>query len=247
MKTKLLVATTGLLCLALSLYAQDPGKNGSASTIPAPAAITAETTPADLAKAAFIAQGGEKFRSVQNMLLRGSVQLYAPNSVQSIPGSFSLVTAGDKMRMEVDARPAIVFKQIFDGQNSYSSMPGVQPPPFSRFGLVALAKFDQPGVTVSALPDKKKQRGFRIADADGYTTDYYLDPKTGRVISFMFLFEGITGAMETSKFKEMEGVLVPWSFSQRFEMPQGAFFAEFSVKEVKLNQTLGDDAFAIPR
>jgi hypothetical protein len=39
---------------------------------------------------------------------------------------------------------------------------------------------------------------------------------------------------------------VPWSFSQRFEMPQGAFFAEFSVKDVKLNQTLGDDAFAMP-
>jgi hypothetical protein len=27
----------------------------------------------------------------------------------------------------------------------------------------------------------------------------------------------------------------------------GAFFAEFSVKEVKLNQQLGEDAFAIPR
>jgi hypothetical protein len=30
-------------------------------------------------------------------------------------------------------------------------------------------------------------------------------------------------------------------------MPQGAFFAEYNVKEVKLNQTLGEDAFAIPR
>jgi hypothetical protein len=30
-------------------------------------------------------------------------------------------------------------------------------------------------------------------------------------------------------------------------MPMGAFFAEFNVKEVKLNQQLGEDAFAIPR
>jgi hypothetical protein len=30
-------------------------------------------------------------------------------------------------------------------------------------------------------------------------------------------------------------------------MPQGPFFAEYTVKEVKLNQTLGDDAFAIPK
>ena len=34
-------------------------------------------------------------------------------------------------------------------------------------------------------------------------------------------------------------MLIPFSFSQRFEMPQGAFFAEYNVKEVKLNQTLG--------
>jgi len=27
----------------------------------------------------------------------------------------------------------------------------------------------------------------------------------------------------------------------------GAFFAEFSAKEVKINQPLGDDAFGIPR
>ena len=52
---------------------------------------------------------------------------------------------------------------------------------------------------------------------------------------------------ENSKFKEVEGVLVPVSFSQKFEMPMGAFFAEFNVKEVKLNQQLGEDAFAIPR
>ena len=43
-------------------------------------------------RAALQAQGGEKFRNVQNMILRGSVQLYAPNSIQSIPGSFSIVT-----------------------------------------------------------------------------------------------------------------------------------------------------------
>jgi len=30
-------------------------------------------------------------------------------------------------------------------------------------------------------------------------------------------------------------------------MPQGAFFAEYTVKEVKLNQTLAEDAFTIPR
>lgn len=224
--------------------AKPAAENGAA----APAiTITPETTPKDLARAAFMAQGGEKFRTVQNMMLRGSVQLYPPNSVQSLPGSFSLVTAGDKLRMEIDARPAIVFKQIYDGEQSYSSLPNASIPPLTRFGWGALARFDQQGYQISALADKKKQRAFRIVDPEGYTTDYYLDPKTGRVMSFLIYYEGIVLGTEISKFKEVESVLVPVSFSQKFEMPMGAFFAEFNVKEVKLNQQLAEDAFAIPR
>ena len=225
-----------------------PAKPAAANgTTPATIVITPETTPLDLARAAFAAQGGEKFRSVENMILRGSVQLYPPNSVQSIPGSFSLVTAGPKLRMEIDARPAIVFKQIYDGQQSYSSMPNVEMPPLTKFGLGALARFDQPGYQITAIADKKKQRGFRLVDPEGYTTDFYVDPKTGRVMSFFLYYGGATLGTENSKFKEVEGVLVPFSFSQKFEMPMGAFFAEFSVKDVKLNQALGEDAFAIPR
>lgn len=235
---------------SVAVLAQDPAKsgstNGAAPAAPATITITPESTPKDLARAAFLAQGGEKFRSVQNMMLRGSVQLYPPNSVQSIPGSFSLVTAGEKLRMEIDARPAVVFKQIYDGEQSYSSLPNVALPPLTKFGWGALARFDQPGYQISATTDKKK-RGFRIVDPEGYTTDYFIDTKTGRVLTFLIYYNGVTLGTENSKFKEVDGVLVPFSFSQKFEMPMGAFFAEFTVKEVKLNQQLADDAFAIPR
>src|ERR1044072_6465214 len=100
---KTILAIMHLVVLCVSVSAQEPAKpaasNGASSTTSstngtaaAPAiAITAETSPKDLARAAFLAQGGEKFRAVQNMMLRGSVQLYAPNSVQSIPGACSLV------------------------------------------------------------------------------------------------------------------------------------------------------------
>ena len=209
--------------------------------------ITAESTPVELAKAAFTAQGGEKFRSVQNMMLRGSVSLYPPNSPQSIPGAFSILTANDKLRIDIDARPIIVFKQIYDGQQSYSSMPNVEMPPLSKFGLSVLSKYDQPGYKVTAIANKKKLRGFRIADPEGYTTDFYIDPVNGRVMEFFLTYSGLTFGTANTKFKEVDGVLIPFSFSQRFEMPQGPFFAEYSVKEVKLNQTLGEDAFAIPR
>lgn len=229
-------------------------ENGSAKTTPAAATATApavvitpESTPLDLAKAAFIAQGGEKFRTVQNIMLRGSVSLYPPARTQSIPGSFSIVTANDKLSMEIDARPIIVFKQIYDGEQSYSSMPGVEVPPLSKFGLGVLAKFDQPGYKVSTIPNKKKLRGFRISDSEGYTTDFYIDATNGRVMEFFLTYGGYTFGTANSKFKEVDGVLIPFSFSQRFDMPQGTFFAEYSVKEAKLNQALGEDIFAIPR
>ena len=235
-----------LWLLGTSVCAQEKAP-ANGTTAPPAVVITAETSPLDLARAAFAAQGGEKFRAVQNTILRGSVQLYPPNSVQSIPGSFSLVTAGPKLRMEIDARPAIVFKQIDDGEQTYSSMPQVQMPPLTKFGLGALARFDQPGYQITAIADKKKQRGFRLVDPEGFTTDFYVDPKTGRVMSFFLYYAGVTLGTENTKFKEVDGILVPVSFSQKFEMPMGAFFAEFNVKEVKINQQLPEDAFAIPR
>jgi hypothetical protein len=248
MKSRLILALAGcLLAGFLTVVGQEPAAAGIGSA-PASTAvvITANSSPMDLAKAALEAQGGQKFKDVKNMQLRGSVQLYAPNSIQSIPGQFSIVTAGDKLRMEIDARPAVVFKQIYNGEQSYSSMPGVEVPPLTKFGLGALVRYDQPGFKITAIADKKKQRGFRLIDPDGYTTDFYIDPKTGRVMSFLIYYNGFTFGTDNSKFKEVEGVLVPFSFSQRFEMPQGAFFAEYSVKEVKLNQLLAEDAFVIP-
>jgi hypothetical protein len=218
----------------------------TSSSTGAAVAITATTLPADLARAAFIAQGGEKFKSLKSMILKGSVDLYAPNSTQSIPGGFVWVVAGEKVRLEIDARPAVSFKQIYDGQRSYSSLPGVEVPPANKFGLPLLTKFDQPGYAVTAIPDKKKQRGFRISDAEGNVTDFYIDTATGRVMTFLIPYNGYTFGTENKKFKEIDGVLVPFEFTQRLEMPQGAFFAEYKVKDVKLNNPIGDDVFAMP-
>jgi hypothetical protein len=216
-------------------------------TIATPAvAITSATTPIDLARAALAAQGGEKFKGLKSMVLRGSVDLYAPNSTQSIPGGFVWVIAGDKVRLEIDARPAVSFKQIYDGERSYSSLPGVDVPPASKFGLPLLGRLDQPGYTVTALPDKKKLRGFRISDSDGNVTDFYIDATNGRVMTFLIPYGGYTFGTENKKFKEVDGVLVPVNFTQRLEMPQGAFFAEYNVKDIKLNNPIGDDVFTIP-
>ena len=124
-----------LLLLVSGAFGQGPNSkpagNGApvANAIPAAPAITATSTPMDLARAALAAQGGEKFKNLKSMMLFGSADLYAPNSTNSIPGKFYMVTAGDRVRIEIDARPLFNFKQIYDGEQSFSSLPGVQMPP----------------------------------------------------------------------------------------------------------------------
>jgi hypothetical protein len=221
-----------------------PGAPNS-STIPAAPAITANSTALELARAALAAHGGDKFKNLKSMVLIGSVDVYPPNSAQSVPGKFVMVTVGDKVRIDIDALGMPHFRQIYDGQQSYSSIPGVQMPPASKFGLPVLVKFDQSGYTVSALPDKKKLRGFRIVDAEGNTTDFYVDPATGRVMQYLIPYNGFTFSTENSKFKEIDGVLVPINFTQKLELLQQAYFAEYKVKDVKLNQPIGDDVFVM--
>ncbi len=252
MKKYALTPIVFLLILASTSFAQgnDPGKsNGApaaaAKSIPAPPAITANSTPMEVAAAALAAQGGDKFKHVKSIMMVGSANLYAPNSSQSLPGKFVMVTAGDKVRIDIDASPVFKFKQVYDGVQSYSSMPGVTMPPASKFGLPVLAKYDQPGYTVSALPSDKKLRGFRIVDSEGNTTDFFVDPATARVMKYLTPYNGYMFGTENSKFSEFEGILIPMSFTQRLEMPQGAFFAEYKVKDVKLNQPIGDDVFVM--
>jgi hypothetical protein len=249
---RILSTSLSLVALAVlaaaSAHAQSETKVKAADTIAgAPAVVlTSASTPSDLARAALAAQGGEKFKALKSMVLRGSVDLYAPNSTQSIPGGFVIVVAGDKVRLEIDARPAVSFKTIYDGQRSYSSLPGVELPPASKFGLPLLTKFDQPGYAVTTIPDEKKLRGFSIADGDGNLTNFYIDAATGRVIKFLIPYNGYKFGTENKKMKEVDGVLIAFEFTQRLEMPQGAFFAEYKVKDVKLNQPIGDDVFAMP-
>ncbi|HEV7858709.1 MAG TPA: hypothetical protein VGO91_08780 [Pyrinomonadaceae bacterium] len=223
-----------------------PATGATAATTAGPIAITATTAPIDLARAALAAQGGEKYRNVKSIVLIGTVDLYAPNSAQSVSGNFAMVMAsGDRYRVDV-VSPVVKFQQIFNGQQSYSSIPSIQTPNPSKFGLGMLTKLDQPGYVVSALPDKKKQRAFRITDPEGNNTDFFVDPQTGRVMVYTMPVNGNTFAMEIKNVKDIDGVLVPINFTQRFETPQGAYFAEYKVKTPKINEALGDDVFAMP-
>ena len=209
-------------------------------------AITATSTPVEMARAAYAALGGDKFRNLKSLVLIGTADLFSPNSTQALPAKFAIVSAaGDRYRMEIQS-PAFSFQQIHDGQRSYTSLRTFDLPSPGKFGFPLLTKFEQSGYTVTALPDKKKLRAFRITDSEGNATDFYIDPQTARIVSYESSYNGMRFGVENKQYKEFEGVLVPMSFVQKFDTQQGSFFAEFKVKDVKLNQTLADDMFVIP-
>jgi hypothetical protein len=242
-----------LLAVSSAAAAQktDPPKTNAdskpgAATIPVPAPITDKSNPTDLAKAALAALGGDNFKKMKSSFIQGDVNLYAPNQTQALPGKFAIATAGDKFRVDISAAPVFVFKDIYDGVRSQSNVPGIELPPPSKFGLPMLSKFEQGGYTVSAIPDKKKLRGFRIVDGEGNTTDYYIDPATARIAEYVIPYGDSTFGSTITKYAEIDGVLIPMNFTQKFAVPgQGDYYAEYKAKSAKLNGPIGDDVFMV--
>src|SRR5438045_1561249 len=101
MKTNAPIRLSFALLLLLGIFAavnaqQTQPKKDDKAALPAVAArITAASTPVELARAAFLAQGGEKFRTMKNMVLIGTVDMFSPGSTQSLSGKFGLIYAGE--------------------------------------------------------------------------------------------------------------------------------------------------------
>ncbi len=264
---KITLTSLGVLLLVTGSYAQTD-KDGSqpkatpdkttATAVPTPAstgaaakiAITAQSTPLELAKAAQAAHGGDKFKNVKSILIRGGTDISAPGSTQTIAATFYIVTSGDKSRFEINS-PMAPVTQIFDGVNLYNSFQQVQVPPMSRLIISLLQKIDDKSYTISALPDKKKKRAFRITTPDGYASDFYIDSTTGLVdtIESKFTVNGreISTAISNDKFREVEGLMIPEKFSQRLDFSGMSFYVSYKAREILVNSELPENTFVIPQ
>jgi hypothetical protein len=227
------------------------GADKSAAAVTAKAvSITAQSTPLELAKAAQTAHGGDKFKNVKSILLRGSADVSAPGSTQTMSAGFYIVTSGDKSRFEIN-NPMAPVTQIFDGVNLYNSFQQVQLPPMSRLVISLLQKIDDKSYTISALPDRKKKRAFRITTPDGYASDFYIDATTGLVdtIESKFMVNGreISTAITNDKFREAEGLMIPEKFSQRLDFGGMSFYVAYKAKDILINSELPENTFVIPQ
>lgn len=211
--------------------------------------LKTETDLLELAKKTLQAHGGQKLTSAKTMILRGSVDVSAPGSAQTLPASFSIVLAGEKYRFEIQSL-IVNFLQVSDGVNTSTSMPGVSLPPMNLVGINMLAKVETTGFTVSPLPEKlKKKKGFRITSPEGYYSDFIVDEKTFLVKSYesSYSFNGnsVSTSVDIDKYKEIEGVLVTEKFSQRLDFGQLTAYANFNAKNILLNTEVTDDVFTI--
>jgi hypothetical protein len=229
---------------AVSINAQTVLKNADSTK------VIMDSVSLELAKATLKVHGGEKFKNAKTIILRGTVEVSAPNSAQTLPATFNLVFAGERYRFDIQAPPIINFQQLFDGDRTYSSMPGISLPPMNRLGLPMLTKLDADGFVVSTLPEKlKKKRGFRITSPEGYYTDFILDEKTSQVKEYESSYEingrTVTTSVAVNKYRDVDGVLLSDRFSQRLDMGQFTTYADFKAKDILVNSEVGDDVFVL--
>ncbi len=205
---------------------------------------------AELAKAAVSAHGGEKFRTMKTLVVRGTADV-SGSPTQTFPATFAMVFSGDKYRYEL-SNPFQPFKQVYDGQQTVSSIPNFTLPPINRLGLPLLQRLDEKGYLVSALPEKSKKRnGFRVTSPEGWYTDFYVDEKSGQIKSYeaSYDFNGrnVTTAVEIDKIRDIEGIKVPEKYAQRLELGFATIYVEFKAKEILVNSGVEDGVFSMAK
>lgn len=236
----------GLVCFVALTGGLSAQKKGPATAVPAEKSFAAEI---ELAKQAVAAHGGDKLKSLKSLVIKGSVDVTTSAFAQAIPASFVTIFAGEKYRIEI-ANPIQPFKQTYDGTQTSSTLRGgISLPPINRLGLPLLQQFGRQGFVITGLPEaKKKRRGFRMTSPDGYHTDFYLDERTNQIKGYDASYDmngrAVSTSVEIDKYRDVEGVLIPEKYAQRFDMEQITVYAAFKAKEITINTEVPDGVFS---
>jgi len=211
-------------------------------------AVSKTVTPLELAKATIIVYGGEKFKNMKTLVVRGTADV-SGSPAATFPATFATIYSGDKYRLEI-SNPFQPFKQIYDGRQTFSSVNNFELPPINRLGLPLLQHVEEKDFTVSPLPEKNKNKsGFRITSPEGFYTDFFIDDKTGLVKSYESSYEIgsrlVTTSVEIDKVREVAGVKIPEKYAQRFDLGQLTLYANFKAQEILVNSAVSDDVFVI--
>lgn len=249
MKKTLLLTLLGVL--AAGGFAQSKDKNNEKNTPKnntQSSVVKSDPAPLELARIALKAHGGDKFKNMKTLVIRGTADV-SGSPTQNFPSTFAFVSSGEKYRIDI-TNPFQPLKQVYDGEQTNSSINGFYFPPLNRIGLMLLTKLEEKDFTVVDVPEKiKTKNSFRITSPEGYYTDFFLDEKTGQVKSYKSSFEvsgrNVTTAVEIDKVRTIEGVIVPEKYAQRFELGSLSIYVDFKAKEILVNTPIGDDVFVL--
>ncbi|MER3632739.1 MAG: hypothetical protein C4325_11775 [Blastocatellia bacterium] len=210
-----------------------------------------QDSPEALARAAFEAHGGSKLREIRTLVIRGSVDVTASTFQQAIAGGFSTIISGDKYILDIQT-PFQSIKQIYDGRNTVSSIPGIILPPVTSLGFPMLRRLGEDGVRVGPLPEgKKRQKGFRLTAPDGFYTDFIIDEKTSLIKSFESAYEiggrTLTTSAVVDRNRVVDGIAIPEKYSQRFDLGQFVAYSDFKAKEILINPKIDESVFLSSR
>lgn len=238
-----------LLVVGLNGFGQAGADMKQTGTPRVSVAPVSQTSPQDIAKEALSAHGGDKLKKLQTLLVKGSVDVNFQG--QALPGAFSTAVSGDKYYFEI-ITAVQQLKQVYDGRQTSSSIQGFSLPPVTSLGFPLLPRIGDPGYVIGALPDAvKKRKGFRMTTPEGFYTDFIVDEKTGQIKSYEAKWlngeQSITTSVEIDTFLTVDGISIPQKYSQRFDLGPLTAYANFKAKDIKVNSTIEDSAFAVSK
>lgn len=88
-----------------------------------------------------------------------------------------------------------------------------------------------------------------MTSPDAFYTDFYIDDKTSQIKGYNSSYQingrTVTTSVEIDKYRDVDGVIVPEKYAQRFDTEQITIYANFKAKEILVNSKLTDDVFTI--
>lgn len=88
-----------------------------------------------------------------------------------------------------------------------------------------------------------------MTSPEGYYTDFYLDEKTNQIKGYDSIYNingrSVSTSVEIDKCRDVEGVLIPEKYAQRFDTEQLTVYANFKAKEISVNSVVPDGVFRL--
>lgn len=198
--------------------------------------------------------GGDAFIHQKSQITRGTGTISPPGAAQEIPvpSIVNYTVLPEKMRMEF-ALPFGTLVQGFNGQIGWMSMAGqvrdqtAQMKESSKYGFQVLRQIHQPGYRVRPLADAEVAGTpalvVAVSDAEGHTTEFFIDPHTHLVLKTRYRVRGQQLEETYAEYQAVDGIQVPHRVTI---FQNGVKLFAFSVGEVEINPDIDESLFEKP-